>query len=465
SKDLFSGTLVTEYPFTNETKMMGHVWQENGNIQLCAKGSTERILTLCQLSQRDRIQVEAQLDAFSRRGLRVIAVARASYPTADAIPPELSDNTLTLLGLIGLSDPPRPTVKGDIARCTTAGIRVVMITGDNGVTASAIAKEIGMPNADAIITGDMLESMDDTSLLEAIQTVNIFSWVIPEHKMCIVQAFKENGQIVAMTGDGVNDAPALKYADIGIAMGGRGSEVSREAADLILMDDDFSTIVDTVKDGRHIFDNIRRAVGYVFTIHIPIAASALLGPMLGIPTSALLLLPLHVVLLELVIDPTCSIVLEREPAEENVMARPPRSPQEPLLNRGTLVKSIVQGLVIFAVSFGTYYGVVHNDIAQAPLARSLALTIIILANLALVIVNTSGHDSFLTSLARLAKDKVMWLVAAATMGGLALILYSPMNQILKLSALSPVHLLLVIALGLLSVLWYEGVKVVRRHWG
>ncbi|MGL4284198.1 MAG: HAD-IC family P-type ATPase, partial [Eubacterium aggregans] len=281
----------------------------------------------------------------------------------------------------------------------------------------------------------------------------------------IVQAFKENGQIVAMTGDGVNDAPALKYADIGIAMGGRGSEVSREAADLILMDDDFSTIVDTVKDGRHIFDNIRRAVGYVFTIHIPIAASALLGPMLGIPTSALLLLPLHVVLLELVIDPTCSIVLEREPAEENVMARPPRSPQEPLLNRGTLVKSIVQGLVIFAVSFGTYYGVVHNDIAQAPLARSLALTIIILANLALVIVNTSGHDSFLTSLARLAKDKVMWLVAAATMGGLALILYSPMNQILKLSALSPVHLLLVIALGLLSVLWYEGVKVVRRHWG
>lgn len=465
SKDLFSGTLVTEYPFTNETKMMGHVWQENGNIQLCAKGSPERILTLCQLSQRDRIQVEAQLDAFSRRGLRVIAVARASYPTVDVIPPELSDNTLTLLGLIGLSDPPRPTVKGDIARCTAAGIRVVMITGDNGVTASAIAKEIGMPNADAIITGDMLEAMDDTSLREAIQTVNIFSRVIPEHKMRIAQAFKENGQIVAMTGDGVNDAPALKYADIGIAMGGRGSEVSREAADLILMDDDFSTIVDTVKDGRRIFDNIRRAVGYVFTIHIPIAASALLGPLLGIPTSALLLLPLHVVLLELVIDPTCSIVLEREPAEENVMARPPRSPQEPLLNRGTLVKSIVQGLVIFAVSFGTYYGVVHNDIAQAPLARSLALTIIILANLALVIVNTSDHDSFLTSLARLAKDKIMWLVAAATMGGLALILYSPLNQILKLSALSPVQLLLVIALGLLSVLWYEGVKVVRRHRG
>ncbi|MEG2642533.1 MAG: HAD-IC family P-type ATPase, partial [Eubacterium sp.] len=266
--DLFDGTLVTEYPFTNETKMMGHVWQRPEGILLAAKGSPERLLPLCHLSEEARIQVEAQLDAFSRQGLRVIAVAQADYPSADAVPTELSDNRLTFLGLIGLSDPPRPTVAADIARCNAAGIRVVMITGDNGITASAIAKTIGMPHADNIITGDMLETMDDAALREAIKTTNIFSRVIPEHKMRIVRAFKENGQIVAMTGDGVNDAPALKYADIGIAMGKRGSEVSREAADLILMDDDFSTIVDTVKDGRRIFDNIRRAVGYVFTIHI-----------------------------------------------------------------------------------------------------------------------------------------------------------------------------------------------------
>ncbi|MEG1801158.1 MAG: HAD-IC family P-type ATPase, partial [Oscillospiraceae bacterium] len=167
---------------------------------------------------------------------------------------------------VGLADPPREGVKEDIALCSKAGIRVVMITGDNGITASSIAKKIGIPNCENIITGDMLSEMSDSELQEKVKTVSIFSRVIPEHKMRIVKAFKENGEIVAMTGDGVNDAPALKYADIGIAMGKRGSEVSREAADLVLMDDNFSTIVETVRDGRRIYDNIRKAVGYVFTI-------------------------------------------------------------------------------------------------------------------------------------------------------------------------------------------------------
>ncbi|MEA5072951.1 MAG: cation-translocating P-type ATPase, partial [Eubacterium aggregans] len=460
--ELFDGTLVTEYPFTNETKMMGHVWQRPEGILLAAKGSPERLLPLCHLSEDARIQVEAQLDAFSRQGLRVIAVAQADYTSADAVPTELSDNRLTFLGLIGLSDPPRPTVAADIARCNAAGIRVVMITGDNGITASAIASAIGMPNADNIITGDMLEAMDDDALREAIKTTNIFSRVIPEHKMRIVRAFKENGQIVAMTGDGVNDAPALKYADIGIAMGKRGSEVSREAADLILLDDDFSTIVDTVKDGRRIFDNIRRAVGYVFTIHIPIAFSALLGPLLGISPGALLLLPLHVVLLELVIDPTCSIVLEREPAEQDIMERPPRSPQEPLLAKGTLVKSIIQGLCIFAASFGTYFAVLAGNPANAPMGRAMALTIIIVANLLLVFVNCSDHDSILTAMGRLVKDKVMWAVGLGTVAILLLILYSPLNQLLKLATLTPGQFFFSLGLGVLSVIWYEVVKAVRR---
>ncbi|SDY42683.1 cation-translocating P-type ATPase [Eubacterium barkeri] len=460
--DLFDGTLVTEYPFTNETKMMGHVWQRPEGILLAAKGSPERLLPLCHLSEEARIQVEAQLDAFSRQGLRVIAVAQADYPSADAVPTELSDNRLTFLGLIGLSDPPRPTVAADIARCNAAGIRVVMITGDNGITASAIAKTIGMPHADNIITGDMLETMDDAALREAIKTTNIFSRVIPEHKMRIVRAFKENGQIVAMTGDGVNDASALKYADIGIAMGKRGSEVSREAADLILMDDDFSTIVDTVKDGRRIFDNIRRAVGYVFTIHIPIAFSALLGPLLGISPGALLLLPLHVVLLELVIDPTCSIVLEREPAEQDIMERPPRNPEEPLLDRRTLTKSIIQGLCIFAASFGTYFAVLAGNPANAPMGRAMALTIIIVANLLLVFVNCSDHDSILTAMGRLVKDKVMWAVGLGTVAILLLILYSPLNQLLKLAALTPGQFFFSLGLGVACVIWYEVVKTVRR---
>ncbi len=351
----------------------------------------------------------------------------------------------------------------DIAQCTKAGIRVVMITGDNGITASAIARKIGIPGVDNIITADALACMTDEELREKVKTVSIFSRVIPEHKMRIVKAFRDNGEIVAMTGDGVNDAPALKYADIGIAMGKRGSEVSREAADLILMDDNFTTIVDTVRDGRRIFDNIRRAVGYVFTIHIPIALSSLLAPLLGITPGALFLLPLHVVLLELIIDPTCSIVLERQPAEGNIMERKPRDPKTPLLTRRLLAKSVAQGFAIFAASFGTYLWALAGNPANAPAARSMGLAIIMLSNLLLVQVNASEFDSILHSVRLLAKDRVMWAVNLLTLAGLALVLYTPLHEVLKLASLSGGQLLAVVGMALVSTLWYELVKAVLRR--
>ncbi len=291
-----------------------------------------------------------------------------------------------------------------------------------------------------------------------VRDVSIFSRVVPEHKMRIVKAFKENGEIVAMTGDGVNDAPALKYADIGIAMGKRGSEVSREAADLILMDDNFSTIVDTIRDGRRIYDNIRKAVGYVFTIHIPIAFSALLAPFLGISPDSLFLLPLHVVLLELIIDPTCSIVLERQPAERNIMERKPRNPKEKILTRGILLKSVMQGFAIFAASFGTYFAVLQQNSQNASLARTMGLSIVMLANLFLVQVNSSNYDFVFQSVHRLAKDKVMWAVLIGTITGLFLILYTPLNGILKLAPLTIGQFFLVIGISAVSVLWYEIVK-------
>lgn len=298
--------------------------------------------------------VEDKLYQMSKQGLRVIAVGQMIIPSEDEIPGMLAECRLELLGVVGLADPPRESVKDDIRTCTRVGVRVVIITGDNGITTSSIAKQIGMPNSDRIITGDELNEMDDYELREKVKEISIFSRVLPDHKMRIVKAFKENGAVVAMTGDGVNDAPALKYADIGIAMGKRGSEVAREAADLILLDDNFSTIVDTVKDGRRIYDNIKKAIGYVFTIHIPIAFSALLAPLMGINPANLLFLPVHVVLLELVIDPTCSVVLERQPAEPGIMERPPRNPQEKLLTAATLSKSVLQGLAIFAASFADY---------------------------------------------------------------------------------------------------------------
>ena len=459
---LFGGELITEYAFTNELKMMGHVWRHEGEILIAAKGSPEHILDLCHLSETQRQAAEAQILAMSGQGLRVIAVGISRLAGEEEIPAAILDCELTLCGLIGLADPPREGVAQDIAQCNRAGIRVVMITGDNGVTAAAIARQIGMRNIENIITGDMLESMTDEELRERVKDVSIFSRVVPEHKMRIVQALKANGGIVAMTGDGVNDAPALKHADIGIAMGRRGSEVSREAADLILMDDNFSTIVETVRDGRRIFDNIRRAVGYVFTIHVPIALSSLLAPLLGVAPAALMLLPLHVVLLELVIDPTCSVVLERQPAERDIMARPHRSPREPLLTPGTLVKSLLQGLAVFAASFGAYYTALKISPAGAAIARSLGITILMLANLLLVQVNSSSLDSVFVSMRRLMKDKVMWAANVITLAGLAIILYTPANGLLGLAPLGFWGIAIAAGLAGVSVLWYEIVKWGKR---
>ena len=404
---LFSGKLVNEYAFTNELKMMGHVWLRNGELLVAAKGSPERLMPLCDMTVEERERAGHELIKMGKEGLRVIAVGRMKLADGQEIPAQLTDCRLDFLGLIGLADPPRNGVARDIALCGRAGVRVVMITGDNGITASSIAKKIGMKDVDNIITAEALEKMTDEELREKVKTVNIFSRVIPEHKMRIVKAFKDNGEIVAMTGDGVNDAPALKYADIGIAMGKRGSEVSREAADLILLDDNFSTIVDTIKDGRRIYDNIRKAVGYVFTIHIPIALSSLLAPMLGIAPASLFLLPLHVVLLELIIDPTCSIVLERQPAEEDIMDRPPRDPKEQMLTRSMLIKSVLQGLTIFAAAFGTYFWMLAGNPVNAPAARAMGLAIIMIANLLLVQVNSSSHDFIARSIRSMVRDKVM----------------------------------------------------------
>jgi len=458
---LFGGELIKEYAFTDIAKMMGHVWKNGDKIVVAAKGSPEHILKICKLTDDDRKTVETKIMEMSRLGLRVIAVGQMLVNTIDDMPDTLMDCSLELCGMVGLVDPPRESVKQDIEICTKAGVRVVMITGDNGITASSIAKQINMPNSDKIITGDDISKMTDEELCQRVKDVSVFSRVIPEHKMRIVKAFKKNGEIVAMTGDGVNDAPALKYADIGIAMGKRGSEVSREAADIILLDDNFSTIVDTIKDGRRIYDNIRKAVGYVFTIHIPIAFAALFAPLLGINPASLLLLPIHVVLLELVIDPTCSIVLERQPAEQDIMERSPRNAFEKLLTAKILFKSVIQGLVIFGASFGTYFAFLNQYPDNAPLARAMGLTIILLANVILVHVNSSNSEFAIKSFTRLMNDKVMWGVSLGTIAGLLVILYTPMCVFLKLAPLSLKQFILAVSISVTSVIWYEIVKVVK----
>lgn len=459
---LFGGELISEYSFTNETKMMGHVWKREEGIVIASKGSPERIVGISNLTSDEREEVEKSIYEMSSRGLRVIAVGEMKVDNEENVPSTLEECKLELLGLIGLEDPARDSVKEDIKACIKAGVRVVMITGDNGITASAIAKKVGIPHGDHIITGDDLNKMSDEELREKVKDVSIFSRVVPEHKMRIVKAFKENGEVVAMTGDGVNDAPALKYADIGIAMGKRGSEVSREAADLILLDDNFSTIVHTVEDGRRIYDNIRKAVGYVFVIHIPIAFASLLAPLLGIGPSSLLLLPVHVVLLELVIDPTCSIILERQLAEKDIMNRKPRNPEESILTAKTLTKSLIQGLVLFAASFGTYYLYLKNNPDSANVARTMGLAIIMISNILLVQVNSSNTEYAYKTFKNMIKDKVMWAANGVTIAGLLIILYTPLSKFLYLSPLSIKQLLSVIGTSIVAVMWYEIVKLIKK---
>ena len=453
--ELFNKTLLCEYSFSSETKMMGHIWEVENAPSLAAKGSPESILALCNLTPDNAELLEQEQERLASKGYRVIAVAIRK--NMQSIPTDLKDNELELLGLIGLEDPPREEATEAVKICSKAGSRVVMITGDNGTTAKSIAKKIGILNCDNVLTGKQLETMSDEELKEKVKATNIFARVIPRHKMRIVKALKDIGETVAMTGDGVNDAPALKYSDIGIAMGKRGTGVAKEAADMILLDDNFTTIVDTIKDGRRIYDNIKKAVGYVFVIHIPIALMALLAPIFHIP---LLLLPVHIVLLELIIDPTCSIIFERQEADYDIMDRRPRSANSSLITSGLMTKSVLQGLAIFAVAFGAY---VFLYKANEEIARTFTLIILGFANLFLVYVNQSDRDFAIVSMLKL-KDKVTWFVNIGIIIALALVVYLPAgNSAAKTAPLSINQVALAILLAGLATFWWEIVKIFKTH--
>jgi Ca2+-transporting ATPase len=461
NEEIKDATLIKEYSFTDEHKMMGNVWKKDGKIIIVVKGSVENVLKISNLSDKNHKKYETKAEEMSNNGLRVIAIGEIILNDEKDIPNNLIDCMINISGLIGFVDPVRDTVKFDIAKCIKAGLKIVMITGDNGRTASSIAKQIGMQNSDNIITGAELEKINDKELQEKVKNISIFSRVLPEHKMKIVEAFKRNGEVVAMTGDGVNDAPALKYADIGIAIGMNGSEVAREAADLILLDDNFTTIVDTIEDGRKIYDNIKKAVGYIYSIHIPIILSSLIAPLL-VSSNNLFLLPIHIVLLELIIDPTCSIILERQPADENTMNHGPRNKNEKLITKKILIKSIIQGFAMFLVSFITYYIMLmkYNDVA---LARTMGLSIIFISNILLVQVNSYESKYIFSALKYHIKDKVVVFINLIMIITLIIIIYSPINSFMKLKAISLKQLLLVIALSCISVLWYDFIKLIKNN--
>ena len=460
-KRLQGQRLLHEYPFSSESRMMCHVWAYRGKVMAAAKGSPENIFRLCSLTLDEREQAEREQLRLAESGCRVLAVAYND--DMRGIPERMEACKLRLAGLAAFVDPPRENVAESIRACGGAGVRVVMITGDNSVTAHRIAHDVGLGCGErehVMITGEELEKMDDGELAKKLGDVTIFSRIMPREKMRIVKALRSRGEVVAMTGDGVHDAPALKYADIGIAMGGRGTEVAREAADMVLLDDDFSTIVSTIRDGRRIYDNIRKAMEYILVIHIPIALSALAAPLLALPV---LLAPIHVVLLELIIDPTCSIIFERQPEERDIMERPPRPVGAPIITRGLLGKAIAQGLAIFAAAFGSYY--ITLPYGGAEHARTFFLTVLVLANLFLVYVNRSDRD-FAFAKGSAAVDKVAWFVNFGIL--LCLIVMSTLPQAAaatKLQPLSPADFALALLAAAVATFWWEGIKWFRRTRG
>lgn len=447
--------LSKKIAFDSKTKRMANIYIKDNKYYVAVKGSAETVLGLCNLDKETMDEINIEIDKMASNGLRVLALADC---TSEKVYEDLECYELTFKGLVGLQDPPKEGVEEAIKLCKKAGIRVVMITGDYSKTAMAIGEEIGLKFTDKVIVGNEIDSLSENELCEVVKSCDVFSRVIPEQKMKIVKALKKNGEIVAMTGDGVNDAPALKSADIGIAMGQRGTEVAKEAAHMILMDDNFTTIVKSVKDGRRVYDNIRKAMVYILIIHIPIAAMAMFAPLFNLPP---LLLPMHIMLLELIIDPTCSIVFEGEPAEANIMENPPRPPQEPLLTRNLTIKVVLQGVVMFLAAFMPFHYMIDLGISS-EYARSFSLITFIVANVTLVLVNRSNTE-LLYHLIKEKGSKVRLIVNSMALIMVFAIVYIPiLNGFFRTEKIGIYPLIFAIVLGFISTGWWEIVKIIRK---
>ncbi|HSC22145.1 MAG TPA: cation-translocating P-type ATPase [Casimicrobiaceae bacterium] len=421
--------LVRRYPLTRRRLAVIHVWRSaRANAIAAAKGAPETIVALCRLADDAKSVVLEEAAAMAESGLRVLGVADAGVD-ARALPDDPAAIPFAFAGLVGLADPLRPSVHDAMRECRAAGVRVIMITGDYPVTARAIARDAGLGEQPALVTGRELDAMSDETLATRVAGIDVFARVAPSQKLRIVQALEGRGEIVAMTGDGVNDAPALKAADIGIAMGARGSDVAREAAALVLLDDDFGSIVRAIRQGRTIFDNLRKAMSYLISVHVPIAGMGLAPVLLG---AAPVLFPAHVVFLEFVIDPACSIAFEAEPPEPDVMRRPPRSVQRRLLSARPFALALLEGFVALAFTLSIYATAQSLGFAEER-TRLLAFTAIVIANLSLILFARSGGRSLRGHLA--ARNRSLWTILGATIAAyVAVIGLAPLRRLFHVAA-------------------------------
>jgi Ca2+-transporting ATPase len=448
--------LIHEYPIENDSLNVINIWKkDNINIILAAKGSPESIIDLCVIDDKEKKEIYKTIELMAEKGLRVLGVASGS---ATEIPKKRTDIKLKFIGLVGLSDPIRDEVRGAIDLCNEAGIRIIMITGDYPVTACNIAQKIGLINPDKVLNGNNIKEMNKDDFYKAIKEINIFSRVLPDQKHQIVDVLKDKGEIVAMTGDGVNDAPALKSANVGIAMGLRGTDVAREVSSLVLLDDNFVSIVGGIKLGRKIYDNLKKATSYLFAVHIPIIGLSIIPVFLGWP---LLLMPIQIVFMEMIIDPASTLVYENEKSENNIMKRRPRRITESIFNRKMIGISIIQGLVVLIVciigfEIGLHLGFTDNKI------RAFVFAVLIFSNLMLLLANRAWDQSSFSTFFKI--NKAFYIIYITTFIALTIVLFVPViNKLFEFEVLTGVEFIYTLLLGTVSILWFEVFKKLQTN--
>lgn len=404
--------LIHQYPLSKELLAISQVWQsaKNQDYVIAAKGAPEAIFDLCHLNTQQIKDLLVQIENMAQKGLRVIGVAKAVFQD-EVLPKIQHDFNFEFLGLVGLEDPVRPNIVESVKSCFLAGIRIIMLTGDYFGTAQYVAQKIGLQNTNASITGPELTKMNDLELAQKIKHINIFARILPEQKLRIVNALKINDEVVAMTGDGVNDAPALQSADIGVAMGKHGTDVARQAAALVLLDDNFSSLVAAIRIGRRVYSNIKRAMVYTLGAHIPIIGMTLIPVLCKWP---LMFYPIHIVFLEMIINPACSIVFEAEDEETDIMNRPPRSNKEKLFDRKTVKSGVLQGLGALLVSLSVfmlfrYLGYPDNTV------RAITFAVFVVTNITLIFLNTTI----------VLHNRALWLISGSAVIFLTTVLCVP----------------------------------------
>ncbi|EKD24851.1 MAG: hypothetical protein ACD_80C00146G0006 [uncultured bacterium (gcode 4)] len=461
SEHIHDFTLIQEYPLTKDLLALSHVWKQpqNWHLTIASKWAPEAIMDLCHMDSKQQKAILEQVEHMAKEWLRILGVATAKFD-GNTLPASQHDLNFTFIGLIGWIDPVRESVPQAIQECHRAGIRVIMITGDYPTTAQYIAKEIGLTHPENVLLWEELTRLSEKELLQKIKNTNILARIAPEEKLIIINLLKKHGHFVAMTGDGVNDAPALKSAHIGIAMGQRGTDVAREASAIVLLDDDFSSIVRGVRMGRKIFDNLKKAMIYIVSVHIPIAGMAILPILFWRP---IILYPVHIVFMELLIDPACSIIFEWEKEESNIMSRLPRDPKEPLFGRRTLFLSVLQwffALFMVLLIFKVFIRIWQS----ATVAKTAAFVTLIVGNISLILVNRSWTHSIVHMLK--VRNKALLPVALWAIIFLVMMVYVPAVQnIFHFTSMGIWYFLLAIAGGLLSVFRFEWVKFFSNRKG